>query len=237
MFRSPFEVEDSISVSSFAELHSALSGLHGHNENLLFRGQRKDSSTWALLPKAYRPQYRPTQGSVEQPYRRDETFLNEWFKENAGFLNPYPHDVWMRIAIAQHNGLPTRLMDWSSNPLVAAYFAVSNATENDDPVIYAYQYDGLLETSRFGPYRTGDGVYTLTAFKVDDRIVRQSGYFTIFTPICGVTESVTEIKISSGYCAQLKDELSLYGISHHTLFPSLEAQTQSLSRRIQCSMS
>ena len=92
----------------------------GDSRPLWFRGQR--SEAWDLRPRIYRDEYADA----------TESELRLEFEGNGLQLatSNLSRTKWEWYFLMQHYGAPTRLLDWSGNPLAALYFAL--ADERDD---------------------------------------------------------------------------------------------------------
>src|SRR2546421_5802056 len=69
-----------------------------------------------------------------------EIDLFEHFKLKANQFTTKSYNDYEWLVMAQHHGLPTRLLDWTFNPLIAAFFAVDK-NESKSGRIYAYRPD------------------------------------------------------------------------------------------------
>ena len=158
------------------------------------------------------------------------------FKKDARpYLDQVPPDNdWEWLAIAQHHGLMTRLLDWTVNPLVGLYFAV----EKDHKVecaVYMLHMPNIpadAPTVSQGPFEIKE-VYLFTPPHVTRRITAQSGLFTIHPrPNISYSNSLIKFIIPATSRVQIRRELRTLGITRASLFPDLDGVSESINDNV-----
>ena len=130
---------------------------------------------------------------------QEQNLLHRFRRRAYAFEGRILND-WEALFLGRHYGLPTRLLDWTANPLVALYFACCDsldkrgcvwgiarvveeendldmlklANEGEDP----FDLYSVTEKGRKPVNKTQDAVKILHPFYNSPRIVAQGGIFT-----------------------------------------------------------
>ena len=182
----------------------------------IFRGN--EDSRFSLKPSVARIE--PQAGTIQST---EAKMLTEFQKR---YLKS-PTDNWGLLALVQHYGLPTRLLDWTQNPLVAMFFAVDKFSKAKQSVVWAYRYK-YVATQELDPFKI-EAIHVFHPSHVTNRITVQQGCFTVHPEpfydmrrIQRTEEELVRFTINNKYRTQIKNDLDRFGINRASLFHELD---------------
>jgi hypothetical protein len=216
---------------------------HGFiGEVSMFRGHLKWS--WPLVPSIGRLYKRPqADGCYEDWYSFEDQLMLEFKRNSRLWLQREPRDEAEWLVIAQHYGLPTRLLDWTTNPLKALLFAVDDKKDQSDGAVWALTSSGSHE---YGVDMKSDSIQLFPPPSLDPRVVAQESYFALFpypkgdVPIpalrradcpTGDVWGLLKLRIPRDKKNEIRFYLRKLGITYGSLFPGLEGVAGDIVRR------
>lgn len=199
-----------------------ISSLHEYEELIelssayMWRGV--SDSAYELIPKIGRDWH-----LGPEALKIFEKHLLDQYKIRATpFLIERPINDWEWLAIAQHYGLPTRLLDWTRNPLIALYFACL-PNERNDGAVYFSKCINEIDTKSNNPF---DVVETekWSAQYLNPRLSSQDGLFVVGPdPTVPQKEGIIlRMDIANKAKVQLLKTLNRFGIHEASIFPGLD---------------
>lgn len=204
---------------------------NGNSADFIFRGQRVDKP---LLPRLGRLVPRRKRANIEQ------LMFKEFQRTSFALSDLRPGSDWDFLSLAQHHGLPTRLLDWTYSGLAAIWFAVQGPPEQGksrplDAVVWLLKTrteDFIDEATREKPFDKG-GTKIFRPRFVTRRIAAQGGVFTVhrmsengaFVPADRnrhFSRRLVKFVIPAKAFSDMRKHLDGCGVNRFSLFPDLD---------------
>jgi hypothetical protein len=221
-------------IDSWADLTKLIEHFSSFSaHDWLFRGVTEEGH--GLVAKIGRPTTRATKGGKQLPYKlADEKALISMFKSQAlSHVGQQTNTTLEWLALAQHFGMPTRLLDWTESLLVAAWFAVEKAgakSSQTDSAIWVARGIPAIDTDQaLDPLKIESACIYRPAH-VSPRIAAQASVLMI------CPDPTTEValpfarKITIAKAAEftIKKRLNACGVNRRQLFPDLQGLAEHL---------
>nr|WP_288836348.1 FRG domain-containing protein [uncultured Flavobacterium sp.] len=200
-------------------------------EVCLFRGQLCDKP---LIPKLGRL-------GLESIKDFEANVFSDFRKRYIAF-SPRSYDTdFDLLALGQHYGLPTRLLDWTENALIALWFATESDIEDTHSVVWVFapEDENILEEKSGSPF----SVRSTKVFcpnHISQRITAQSGWFTChklmetnsffqFETLKKYKDNLLKIRIPKKIFSEVRVKLNIMGINSSTVYPDLVGLSRHLT--------
>jgi len=121
-----------VTIRSVGEFELALRDLPDH---CIYRGE--DAAGYPLRPRVGRF------ATVEHTVEMEREMLEEFKTRARALLAAPPAGDWGWLALGHQHGLATRFLDWTTNPLMAAFWAVQEPHRGGDRVVYVLDRSGI----------------------------------------------------------------------------------------------